>query len=537
VVPANVANVLDSPAYQGMLADPNCFSMNQIFPGGYTPAFGGNITDTSLAMGTKGEVKGGMLDEVLYDISGSVGRSESSFNLKNTLNPSLGLATPTEFDTGRYIQLEKTFNLDLVKSIEAGLDDPITVAGGLEWREESFEIVVGEEASWKAGAYADQGFNIGSHGFKGFGPETAGVNVRRSVAAYVDIEAYLTEDFLLGGALRYEDFTSFGDTTNFKLTAQYSVTEELSFRASTSTGFRAPTVGQANVVNTQTSQVDGELIQSFLAPPTDPLSAFYGGKELTPEDSSSFALGGVYENEGLFVTLDYYNIEVTDRITQSSQINVRAQDLDELRARGVVNPELISAVTYFSNDFDTTTQGIDIVASYSAEIFDAGDTTFNLAYNWNETSVDSRDPIIDPISGLPVLDDAGEFTFVTSEGKVRRLEEGQPDHRATFTISQSWDKVSMFVRANYFGEYYAVHADDTSAAWSEVADSAVTIDAEVSYFFNDSITLSAGANNLFDQEATKLKDGTLGVLGGVFYESGPFDYNGGFYYVKASYNF
>jgi len=519
-VPANVGNVLDTAAYQSMVNDPNCFAMNQIMPGGYTPAFGGNITDTSLTIGTKGLLHDGILDDVHYDLSGSVGRSESSFNLKNTLNPSLGLATPTEFETGKYIQLEKTFNLDVSKSVDVGLDDPMNVAGGLEWREESFEIVAGEEASWTAGAYADQGFNIGSHGFKGFGPETAGVDTRRSVAAYVDVETYLSDDLLLGGAIRYEDFTSFGDTTNFKLTAQYVLNDEFSLRASTSTGFRAPTVGQANVVNTQTSIVGGDLIQTFLAPPTDPLSSFYGGKELEPEDSSSYAFGAVYESGDLFITLDYYNIEVTDRITQSSQISLDPDDYEELRDLGVANPELISAVTYFANDFDTTTQGIDLVVSYKMEIFESDDTNFNLAYNWNETSVD-------------------KFNVETTNlGKVRRLEEGQPDHRATFTVSQSWDEVSMFVRANYFGEYFAVHADDADAGgWNTVADSAFTIDLEATYFVNDALSISAGATNLFDQEAEKLGPDSYAAVGGVYYESGPFDYNGGFYYVKAKYNF
>ncbi|MEW6982407.1 TonB-dependent receptor plug domain-containing protein [Colwelliaceae bacterium 6471] len=520
VVPANVDNVLNTQAYLDMVADPNCFSMNQIMPGGYTPAFGGNITDTSLVIGTKGEIKGGFLDEAYYDISGSVGRNESDFNLKNTLNPSLGLATPTEFDTGKYIQLEKTFNFDIVKSVDVGLEEPLNVAGGIEWREESFEIVSGEEASWKAGDFADQGFNIGSHGFKGFGPESQGTNTRRNIAAYTDIEAYFTEDFMMGAALRYEDFTSFGSTLNYKLTAQLVLNDEISLRASHSTGFRAPTVGQANVVNTQTSLVEGELIQTFLAPPTAALSAFYGGKELDPEESMSFAFGGVYQNGGFFLTVDYYNIEVTDRIAQSSQIDVDPDDYDALRSAGVKNPELISAVTYFANDFDTTTQGIDVVANYSMELF-GGDTQLSMAYNWNETTVDKFNPA------------------TTNEGKVHRLEEGMPDHRGTFTVAQSWEDVSMFVRANYFGEYFATHADDACAVgcWNEIGDSAFTIDAEISYFVSESVTLSAGANNLFDQEAQKLPSDSYGVLGAKYYESGPFDYNGGFYYVKATYNF
>jgi iron complex outermembrane recepter protein len=519
VVPANVPNVLATQAYQDMVADPNCFSMNQIMPGGYTPAFGGNITDTSLTIGTKGEIKDGFLADVMYDLSGSVGRSESHFNLKNTLNPSLGLDTPTEFDTGKYIQLEKTFNFDLVKAIEVGMEEPLNVAGGLEWREESFEIVAGEKASWEAGAYADQGFNIGSHGFKGFGPESEGVNTRRNIAAYVDVEARVTDAFLLGGAIRYEDFTSFGSTTNYKITAQFEVNDELSLRASHSTGFRAPTVGQANVVNTQTSLVNGELIQTFLAPPTNPLSAFYGGKELTPEESVSYAAGVVYQNGDFFFTADYYNIEVTDRLAQSSQINVNPADYAALRAVGVDNPELISAVTYFANDFDTTTKGLDIVANYAMEAM-GGDTKFSLAFNWNKTEVDKFNPA------------------TTDEGKVRRLEEGIPDTRATFTVTQTWDDVNLILRANYFGEYFAVHADDAGAGgWNETADSAVTFDAEVSYYINDSFTVSAGANNLFDQEAQKLPSDSYGVLGAQYYESGPFDFNGGYYYVKGSYKF
>ncbi len=519
-VPANVPNVLDTTEYQQMAADPNCFSMNMVpgYAGGYTPQFGGNITDTAATIGTTGEIRSGFLKDWLFDLSGAVGRSESRFNLKNTLNPSLGLATPSDFDTGAYIQLEKTFNFDLVKEVDFGFAEPVNVATGIEWREESFEIISGEQASWEAGPYADQGFNIGSHGFKGFGPESQGVSTRRNIGAYLDLEAYVTDDFLLGAALRYEDFSSFGDTLDYKLTFQWAISDEFSLRGSHSTGFRAPTVGQANVVNTQTSIVNGDLIQTFIAPPTDPLSSFYGGKELTPEESESFALGAVFESGEFFLTVDYYTIEVTDRLAQSSQIPVLAADYAALEAAGVQNPELISAVTYYANDFDTTTSGLDIVANYSMDMF-GGISTLSAAYNYNETTVDQFNP------------------DTTDEGKVRRLERGMPEHRATFTMAQSWDNVSMFLRANYYGEYYATHADDTSPWGSEIADSAFTFDAEVSYFLNDNVTLSLGANNLFDQEAQKLKDGTLGALGAIYYESGPFDYNGGYYYLKATYSF
>ncbi|PKG80150.1 TonB-dependent receptor [Shewanella sp. Actino-trap-3] len=512
-VSANVPNVLATDDYQSMVADPNCFSMNQIRPGGYTPQFTGKIEDMSFFAGVKGE-----LGEWMYDASAGTGSNKASFGLKNSLNPSLGLDTPTDFDTGSYEQVETTVNIDFSRFVTIGSLEDISFATGFEWREESFEIGQGDEASWIAGPYASQQFNIGSHGFKGFGPESAGKNDRSNIGVYTDVEAHVTDDLLLGFALRYEDFSTFGDTLDYKLTAQYVATDEISFRASHSTGFRAPTVGQENVVNTQTSIVNGDLIQTFIAPPTNPLAAFYGGEVLNPEESVSFAAGFVYQYDNLFLTVDYYNIEVTGRIAQSSQISVEASDYDALRAAGVEFPELISAVTFYTNDFDTTTQGVDIVGTYTTEML-SGDAKFSLAYGWTDTIVDKFDP------------------ETTDAGKVRRLEDGIPAHRATLTWGQSWDDLSMSVRGNVFGEYYATHADDTSDWGSETADAAVTIDLEVSYAVLDNLTVSVGANNIFDQEAQKLKDGTLGALGAVYYESGPFDYNGGFYYGRINYRF
>jgi iron complex outermembrane receptor protein len=513
----------------GVANNDNCWAFNELFPGGYTPQFTGEINDTSLTMGTRGEIKGGFLNEAFYDISGSVGRNKSTYTLVNTVNPSMGANQPADnsFEAGSYIQLEKSFNVDLTKGIEMGLDEPVNFATGFEWRQESFEIVSGEQASWEQGPLASQGFSVGSHGFAGFSPESQGINKRQSIAVYVDIEAQMTEKLLLGVALRYEDFSSFGDTINYKLTAQYKVNDELSFRASHSTGFRAPTVGQANVVNTQTSLVSGELIQSATYPPTHPVSEQLGGVELEPEESESFAVGAVYQNGDFFMTVDAYTIDVTDRIAQTDKVFITQADVDALQGK-YPSPELLldGSVTFFANDFDTTTQGVDVVANYSMALLN-GDTIFSLAYNYNSTEVK----------------DAGKFT---SNFKVRRLEEGIPEHRGTFTISQSWDEVSMFVRANYFGEWFATHADepdvDSSYGWSETADSSFTLDAQVSYTFNDNWTISAGANNILDAEAQKLqKDtgsgGAYGKVSGKYYESGPFDYNGGFYYVKAQYNF
>tara|TARA_B110000977_G_scaffold180273_1_gene239702 strand:- start:2751 stop:5258 length:2508 start_codon:yes stop_codon:yes gene_type:complete len=494
-----------------IMANPNCYIHNEQAPGGYTPRFVGNITDTSFTAGTRGEITGGNMDGVRYDISGSVGRNQADFGLNNTFNPSMGPDSKRDFTTGSYIQLEKTFNLDLQKQY-----DNTSIAGGAEWRETTFEVISGEEASWKVGKYAAQGFNIGSHGFAGFSPDSAGAFSRRNYAMYLDVESQLTDTLLVGGALRYEDYTSFGDTANYKVTFNQQMSDNLAIRGSHSTGFRAPTQGQANVVNTQTTLVGGELTQAQTLP-----SFKLGAGQLQPEESTSYAFGLVMTLGEVEVTADWFKIEVENRIALTSNADTTAAQRSAMAAAGVPNPELIGQVNYFTNDFNTDTQGLDIVATYGTELF-GGSTDFSAAYNMTDTKVSSQGS-------------------ATSDSKVKRLEEGLPNHRATFTMAQSWENVNAFVRANYFGEYYAVHAD-----WfGTEADAAVTVDMEVTYSINDSFDVSVGAQNLFDQDAERI-DGSAGavakgvtgnVLGAIFYETSPMGIEGSYWYVKAGYNF
>ncbi|OUL56517.1 TonB-dependent receptor plug domain-containing protein [Pseudoalteromonas ulvae] len=522
IIPIVSADVRTQQDYiNGVQNNPNCFAFNEMIPGGFTPNFGGNITDTSLTIGTKGEITDGTFEGMYYDLSGNVGRSESRFFIYNTLNASLGPETPRDFSPGKYIQLEKNFNFDVSKGFDVDLYDDINVAGGLEWHEETFEVIAGDEPSFKVGPLTDQGFGIGSNGFPGFQPSAAGEYTRRNYAAYVDIEAPFTEDFLMGFALRFEDYDSFGSTTNYKIMGQYHATEDLSLRGSISTGFRAPTVGQANVSNVQTNLSSGVLVDSALLPPTNPISVQLGGTELEPEESQSYTLGAVYSFDNFFFTADYYNIQVDDRISQSDKIELSDADKAALIAAGVPNVAGLAQVSFFTNDFNTTTEGVDVVANYTDDLL-GGSSTFSLAYNWNETTVT-------------------KWSDITGDFKVNRLENDLPKHRATLTWSQDWEKFAMFTRVNYYGEYQGVHVDYDATAIT--ADASVTVDAEVSYFVTDSITLSVGAQNIFDQEAEKLNftEQSGGIpnnnWGGQYYETSPYGFNGGFYYLKATYNF
>ena len=495
-----------------IMADPSCFLMNEIAPGGYTPRFVGTITDTSFTTGRRGEITDGFLSGYSFDVSGSVGRNEADFGLNNTVNPSMGPDTPRNFTTGSYIELEKTFNFDLQKQF-----DSVSVAYGAEWREETFEVISGEEASWKAGKYALQGFNVGSHGFAGFSPDSQGSFTRRSYGLYVDLENQVSDELLIGGAFRYEDYSSFGDTNDFKLKAMYEVNDNVSLRASTSTGFRAPTQGQVNVVNTQTTLVDGQLTQAQTLP-----GFKLGAGQLKPEEATNTSFGIVYNEGALSLTADFFAIEVEDRVALTSNAAPTAAQVTAMGVAGIPNPELIGQVNYFTNDFDTETTGYDIVAAYSTVLMGA-DSNISAAWNHTETEVTN--------SGA-----------VTGASKVKRLEEGLPEDRMTLTLAQTWsDKVSTFVRANMYGEYYAVHAD-----WfGTTSDAEWTVDASVNYQLTDNFNVTAGVQNLFDTEALKI-DGSAGakgegvpgnVVGGIYYETSPYGIEGAFWYVSAGYNF
>ena len=510
----NCPTALDPSDYAGrdaVIADPNCYILNQAAPGGYTPRFVGNITDSSFTMGRSGELAAGPLAGTSFDISGSVGRNEATFGLNNTFNPSMGPDSPRNFETGSYIQLAKTFNVDMSKEYGS-----TSVAYGYEWRETTFSVISGEESSWVAGPYATQGFNVGSHGFAGFSPDSAGAFSRRNYAVYGDVSNQVSDDLLVQGAIRYEDYSSGLDTTNYKLAFNYQLTDDLALRGSHSTGFRAPTQGQANVVNTQTTLVDGQLTQAQTLP-----GFKLGAEQLQPEESTSFAFGIVATLGEVELTADWFNIEVDDRIALTSNAAPTDAQRAAMTAAGIPNAELIGEVNYFTNDFNTETSGLDIVATYSADLM-GGSTDFSAAYNYTDTEVS----------------DQGN---VTSDSKVKRLEEGLPNHRATFTMDQQWENVSAFVRANYYGEYYAVHAD-----WFGTnADSAMTVDVEVTYDISDNFNVSVGAQNIFDQEAEKI-DGSAGavaegvpgnVLGAIYYETSPMGIEGAFWYVSAGYNF
>ena len=253
----------------------------------------------------------------------SAGRNEVDFFIRNTVNASLGPATPTYFDPGAYIQLENMYNLDFGYSPT----DNTNIGFGVESRSETFEVRVGQQESFDIGSLAPQGFSAASNGFPGFSNLAGGQFTRRNVAAYIDGEWEPTDRLLLGAAIRFEDFDDFGTTTNGKIAANWRIVRITSdVRATYGTGFKAPTPGQSNAFNVST-EFDftiNDLVNNGTVPSTTAVAALRGGKALAPEDSTNYTAGVFFNLGNLDVTVDYFNIEIEDRLNLSQNYSVDA---------------------------------------------------------------------------------------------------------------------------------------------------------------------------------------------------------------------
>jgi iron complex outermembrane receptor protein len=501
-------NVLDDPGFAVISSDTpygqNCFVFNEILPGGFNPQFGAVVKDTALNVGLKGETD----DEWLYDFSVSFGNSKVEYAISQTINPSLGPDTPMSFKPGTAVQSDRNVNADFAKMF-----DDYSLAWGLEWRSETFEQRLVDHLASKIGPYAEQGFGIGSNGFPGFQPNATGEWTRTNVAGYVDVEYDVSDDLMISAAVRYEDFSDFGSTLNSKVAGRYQITDEIAFRGAWSTGFKAPTTGQANVANVTTAFGPNGLEDQATLPPTNPVSALKGAVPLQPEESTNISWGFVGEfDNGLYLTVDYYNIEVTDRLAIGDKFSLSGADIASLQAAGVADASSFSSVKYYTNNFSTTTEGVDIVANYSTELGSV-DTKFSLAMNFNNTIVDSGD---------------------LSSTRIGQLESNIPEQRMTFTVNQSYsDDLSAVYRVNYHGDYYEWHLDDGGLLFQPSAET--TVDVEFGYNLTDDVKVSVGASNLFDQRPTE--NPYSDVVGSKYPTTAPFGVNGGFYYLRANYQF
>ena len=495
-------NTPDPVAMALVAADPNCFSFQETIPGGFTPRFGGTMTDQAMLFGLRGEMANG----VGWDVSSYYGKNEADFFINNTVNASMGPNSPRDFDPGLYRQVETSLNADFTYA----MSDAVSLAFGAEYRNEEFTIGAGDSASSTAGVLANQGFSLSSNGFPGFAKAISGVFDRSNTAVYVEADWQASDDLVVVAALRFEDFDDFGTTTNYKLGANYSITDTTGVRGTFSTGFKAPTPGQSNASNISTTidNATGKLVNKGVIPATSPVALVYGGKQLQPEDSENMTFG-IYTTVGEFeITLDYFSIDVNDRLNFSKDVNLSAADIAQLIADNVPGAGDMSKFRFYTNDFDTTTDGFDLVVSTSTDWM-GGTTDWNLAYNQTNTDVTNRGVTID-------------------DEREKRIEQMTPDTRWNLSANHMMGDWRMLARISYYGDWY-----DSGEGFVYPGESVV--DLELAYNINDNSSVMFGGNNVLDEAGDTLHN--INSYGNLYSTQAPMGFSGAFWYAKYSYNF
>jgi iron complex outermembrane recepter protein len=518
----------------GFVRDGNVYNFSTLYPAGFTPRFVGVKDQAFGVLGLKGDLGG-----VHYDVSATLARNALDLSMYDSLSPSYGPLTQTEFKFGKLIQKEVNANADFTYDLDLGLASPITIGFGGEFRREEYTSTPGDEQSYGAGPYAFQplyrqtapgvfvadgsvGMPPAASGYGGTSPSSAGSNSQRSWGVYLSAEADVTDTLTLGAAGRYEHYNTFGGATVGKVNALWKPTDGLGIRGTVGTGFHAPSPGQSNTQIVSTTFVAGDQVQVGTYPVDSEIAQFYGAVPLTPEKSSNFGLGVVLDPIPEFtLTIDAYQIKVRDRISITSTFDVTATDVAALPVLATVGAG--GSVQYFTNGFDTRTRGVDVVGTYRASVL-GNPLNLTIAYNYNKNKVTDFDPAA---IGPDRIHDIANFA---------------PKHRLTTTGVWSIGGLTLTARENFY------------SSWSTEQDypgdhfgSEFTTDIDVSYTISDHYTLSLGATNVFNNYPDKISPTdanpiyviTGGTADGQVYprSGGPFGINGGFWYARMRVKF
>ena len=534
------------------LADGSIYSPLDIFPGGFTPQFTGNITDYSLVAGLKGRYDNG----IAYDYSGRFGSNKIEYALSNTINPSFGPDTPQSFKPGDLVNQELQIQADFTYEFDLGLVNPALLAFGASYMDESYEIIEGDAQSYEIGPFAQAdpwGFcgpagipttagsaviiagssldcgnlndpvytavGVGSNGFSGYPPEFSEKTSRDSWALYGDLSADITEKLLLQGAFRSENYSDFGSEFIGKLAARYAITDSMAVRGSLGTGFRAPTPGQQGTTNVATKVSQGLPVAKGLFPASSPVAQALGAPSLKPEQSKNFSLGISFSQQAMSLALDFYRIELANRVYSASGLPVSTDpssgdafnNYQALVDGGVAGADAIGRVFYLTNAFDTVTQGVDLVVTSPVRWENASSTLFTISANYNRTEFDS-----DPSA---FINDAVQFSFVNYRPRWRGI------LAATHTMSD-W---SFMGRINLSGSF-----KNSGRSIIQNYDPEALLDLEVRYQIGRKLTLALGGLNVLDEYPEKDEINKY-CCGRVYSSNNPVSWQGGSYYLKLMY--
>jgi iron complex outermembrane receptor protein len=540
-------------------------NVRAIYPNGFRPEQHSRLENTSLAAGLKGDNLGGFA----WDLSSVYGVSKDTLRVTNSVNASMGAASPTSVLRGGARFRQWTTNFDLTRSFDLGGGAPLLVALGAEYRKEWFRLRAGEPASYANGGVpildgpnAGRPAPVGIQSAVGFSPSDVIPGERDSKAVYVELEREFFDRLNLSAAARYEDYSDFGDTANFKLAGRFEITDSLALRGTLGTGFRAPALAQSYYSQTDFSFVNGQLLKVRIVSVNDPLAPLIGAQPLKPEKSKNISVGFVFDKGPLAVTVDAYRIKLEDRIVISSNFQGAALT-NFLAAQGFPG---IAAAAYLTNAVDTTTEGVDLTARYRLDLAESGTLTATLAANLTRTKFDR-------IAGTPPAIAAFGITTPLFDLTQRiRVAKSTPSDKQSFNLTWDRERLSMGATVTRYGKVQNVALTGRtpaqvaalipgydvrlvpSAPGSANSDiiqkfrADVVVDVDVNYDLNDHLNLAAGVSNLFDkyperQIASTPASVAVGTNGadnaGIFPYAyiAPYGVSGRFMYVKATYSF
>lgn len=504
------SNLRNTDAYafsRDSYADGDLRTVPSLYPNGFTPHITSDIRDVSASGGIRHTMTNGWK----VDFSNSFGKNNFHYYITGTNNASLKAASPTDFDAGGHSLTMNVTNLDFSKYFEE-VASGLNLAFGIEHRAERFTIFAGEEGSYsiydnngvaitnpalQSPATDDEGNELpgSSQGFPGYSPDNEVDRGRTNFGLYADTELNVTEDFLVSGALRFENYSDFGKTLNYKLSTRYNFGEMVSVRGSISSGFRAPSLAQIHYNLIFNNIVGGESVPSLLSANTSTVTKAFGIGPLKQETAFNRSLGVTFKLGGFTATVDGYLINVDDRIVLTDNFDATGLGLG------------VDAAQFFANGVDTKTKGVDIVLSYLHQISNKSKLNFGLMANFNDLEIEKIH------NG-----NLNEYTFFGPFSQAY-LKAAAPDYKIGGNIEYSISKFTVNLFMTQFSKVIIQDFQwvDTPATTPEEAealyavatdtyDNAMTVDLSLSYQFTPKFSLTIGGTNIFNKYPTPQYD-------------------------------
>ena len=511
----------------------------QVYPLGYSPEL--RLLDHDYQQ--TGGIKGDNLFGFTYDLSTSYSMDNVDYN-ENSLNASLGPASPTYFYLGTLRTNESTTNFDVTRSVPTALfAKPLFLAAGAEYRWDSLTIVAGQPESYEDGHFVEPAGQLnagvvnqaGAQGVSGFGPTSAGTFTRSNVSLYINGEQSLLDNWEASVAGRYEHYSDFGDAETYKVSTRYEVFQGLAFRGTVSSGFKAPSLQQEHYASASTIGVKlpGATTTSLypvqLLPPDAPAAEALGATPLRPETSTSYSAGFVSQPAPqMTVTVDAYDIDINNRILQSASLGPAIAVSNVLASVGL-NPQ--QAAFFYTNGANTRTYGVDFVAEYRKNFGDFGRFHWTFSADLNHTS------FLHVEKAPPALAAAG--IILIDRSRIGDLTLGNPREKFIFSTEYMLGKFDGTLRVNGYGSVVSVASVAAGGAAADTTVSAAaTVDLDLAYKVTNKLTLSIGGNTLLNRYPNVVPPIDRGATGFTYTNQySPFGIAGGFYYGKLTYAF